>query len=94
MGKVALFATALLFTGCVCLDPAHKKTTAPSVSTTEVINSLNDTKQELVQAGESNTKVGQQIDKALTLAERLDVLLEQIEKESAKTSNKNVIKPE
>ncbi len=66
----------------------------PSVSTAQVIESLNDTKDVLSEAGEQNTSVALKIDKALTLAERLDILLEQIEKEAAQQANKNVIKPE
>ena len=66
----------------------------PSVSTAQVIESLNDTKEVLSEAGEQNTSVAQKIDKALTLAERLDALLEQIEKEAAQQANKNFIKPE
>lgn len=66
----------------------------PSVSTAQVIESLNDTKDVLSEAGEQNTSVAQKIDKALTLAERLDTLLEQIEKEAAQQANKNIIKPE
>lgn len=63
----------------------------PSVSTAKVVESLEETKSELAKAGESNTKVAANIDKALSLAERLERILEQIEKE---TTNKNVIKPE
>ena len=37
--------------------------------------------------------VAQKIDRALTLAERLDALLEQIEREAEQQANKNVIKP-
>ena len=82
---------ALLF----CAGCATKQLPpAPTVSTAQVIESLNDTKDVLDQAGESNTIVGQKIDKALTLAERLDVLLKQIEEEAAQQANKNVIKPE
>lgn len=77
---------ALLFcAGCA----TTKQVPPPSVSTAQVIESLTDTKEVLTEAGEQNTAVAQKIDKALTLAERLDALLEQIEKES----NKNVIKP-
>ena len=66
-----------------------KQAPPPSVSTAQVIESLTGTKEVLKEAGEQNTIVAEKIDKALTLAERLDALLEQIEKES----NKNVIKP-
>ncbi len=78
---------ACIVTGC-----ATRPNTVPppSVSTAQVIQSLTDTKTDLKVAGEQNTIVAQKIDKALTLAEKLDALLEQIEKET----NKNVIKPE
>ena len=88
--KIFLFLALLFCAGCATkqLPPA------PTVSTAQVIESLNDTKEVLDQAGESNTIVGQKIDKALTLAERLDTLLKQIEEEAAQQANKNVIKPE
>lgn len=73
-----------------CKTPP-KLTPPPSVSTAQVVQSLEETKSELEKAGESNTKVAANIDKALSLAERLEKLLEQIEKE---TANKNVLKPE
>lgn len=88
--KYILLLALLFCAGCATkqLPPA------PTVSTAHVIESLNDTKEVLDQAGESNTIVGQKIDKALTLAERLDALLKQIEEEAAQQANKNVIKPE
>lgn len=88
--KIILLLALLFCAGCATkqLPPA------PTVSTAQVIESLNDTKEVLDQAGESNTIVGQKIDKALTLAERLDVLLKQIEEEAAQQANKNVIKSE
>lgn len=75
-------------TGCASLK--KKDALPPSVSTAKVVESLEETKSELVKAGESNTKVAANIDKALSLAERLEKILEEIEKES----NKNVIKEE
>lgn len=74
-----------------CVHLKKKDVQPPSVSTAQVVESLEETKSELEKAGESNTKVAANIEKALTLAERLEKLLEQIEKE---TANKNVIKPE
>ena len=82
--------TALLFcVGCA----TTKQTPPPTVSTAQVIETLTDTKEILAEAGEQNTAVAQKIDKALTLAERLDALLEQIEKESQQQANKNTVKP-
>jgi flagellar biosynthesis/type III secretory pathway ATPase len=76
--------------GCTTTKPIAPP---PSVSTARVIDSLNETKEVLVEAGEQNTSVGRKIDKALTLAERLDALLEQIEQEALQQANKNFIKP-
>jgi hypothetical protein len=87
--RYLLLIILILGTGCANLK--QKDSLPPSVSTANVIESLEETKSELVQAGESNTKIAANIDKALSLAERLEKLLEQIEKE---TANKNVIKPE
>jgi redox-regulated HSP33 family molecular chaperone len=85
-----LIIGSLFIIGCSALE--KKKTLPPSVSTSLVIQSLNDTKTELKEAGEQNTKVAKNIEKALSLAERLDLLLEEIEKEQRK-NNKNIIKP-
>ena len=82
----------LAIVGCTSLEK-KKETVPPTVSTGQVIQSLNDTKTELKEAGEANTKVAANIDKALTLAQRLDALLQQIEKEQQTITNKNVIKP-
>jgi uncharacterized protein YceK len=84
-----LILLIFILTGCASLK--KKELPPPSVSTAQVVQSLEDTKSELEKAGESNTKVAANIDKALSLAERLEKLLEQIEKE---TANKNVLKPE
>ncbi len=87
--RYILFLLLLFSAGC----QTTKTTPPPSVSTAQVINSLTDTKTALTEAGEQNTAVAQKIDRALTLAERLDALLEQIEKEAQQQANKNVIKP-
>lgn len=88
--KVLLPFIILLLTGCVCLNPEHKQKTAPTVATDKVIQDLKDTKTELQKAGEANTAVGKSVDKALTLAERLDAILAEIEK----VQNKNVVPPQ
>ena len=85
--KYLLFVIIMIF-GSGCANLKKKELLPPSVSTAKVVESLEETKSELVKAGESNTKVAANIDKALGLAERLEKLLEEIEKES----NKNVIK--
>jgi hypothetical protein len=89
----SFIATACLFLGgCVCLNPAHKKSAPPIANTGEVIQSLEKTKDELGRAGDSNTIVGEKVDKALTLAERLEKLLAQIEEESDSKIIKEPIK--
>jgi hypothetical protein len=87
--KYILLLALLLCTGCA----TTKQTPPPTVSTAQVIESLTETKEVLKEAGDQNTAVAQKIDRALTLAERLDALLEQIEKEAEQQANKNVIKP-
>ena len=88
--KYLLLPVLLLCVGCQTTKPV---TPPPSVSTAQVIDSLTDTREALSEAGEQNTVVAQKIDRALTLAERLDALLEQIEKEAQQQANKNVVKP-
>lgn len=80
----------LSLAGCVCLNPAHKKDGPPIANTGEVIDSLEKTKNELNKAGDSNTIVGEKVNRALTLAERLEKLLKQIEEES---NSKTIKKP-
>jgi len=82
--KYLLIIFIPLLTGCVCLNPEHKKIGPPIAKTEQVIESLEKTKIELEKAGESNTIVGEKVDKALTLAERLEKLLEQIEQSETK----------
>jgi hypothetical protein len=85
--KYIITLSILFLTGCSILQ--KKKTVMPpSVSTAEVVKSLEDTKTELKQAGESNTVVAKKIDTALTLAERLEKLLEQIENEQNQSKEK------
>lgn len=71
-------------TGCVCLNPAHKNPAPPIAKTEELISSLEKTKTELDKAGESNTVIGEKVEKALTLTEKLSKLLEQIEEQNSK----------
>lgn len=92
MIKITILLLVLFLTGCSSLQK-KKQTLPPSVSTEQLIDSLKETKTELQQAGDANTKVAVNIDKALSLAQRLDVLLEQIEKEQSNISEKNVINP-
>lgn len=84
-----LLILSIFITGCVCLDPAHKKSAPPIANTGEVIKSLEDTKTELDKVGESSTIIGKKVNTALTLAEKLEKLLAQIEEEN----NKNIKDP-
>jgi hypothetical protein len=85
-----LLIFSVFLTGCICLNPEHKKSAPPIANTGEVISSLEKTKTELEKAGESNTVVGDKVEKALTLAERLEKLLEQIEQSESKTVKKPI----
>jgi hypothetical protein len=78
MKYLLLIVLSIFITGC---QTTKKTTPPPSVSTAEVVKSLEDTKTELKEAGESNTIVAKKINSALTLAERLEKLLEEIERE-------------
>jgi starvation-inducible outer membrane lipoprotein len=80
--KLFIAILSLSLAGCVCLDPKHKKSAPPIANTGEVIQSLEKTKDELEKAGESNTVIGVKVERALTLAERLEKLLEQIQTEA------------
>jgi len=92
MRLALILSSILLLTGCVCLDPAHKRPLPPQVNTEKVIESLKQVKDELNNADQENENVSVKIDRALRLAERLDTLLEQIELLFAK--DKVVLKPE
>jgi hypothetical protein len=93
--KYKILLIGFLFLGIsACRTAPKKQEPVPSVSTVQVIKKLNDTKQALNEAGLDNTKVGLNIDKALTLAERLTLLLDKIEKEQQKYQDKIVILPE
>jgi TolA-binding protein len=85
--RYLILPALLLCAGCA----TTKQTPPPSVSTAQVIEALSNTKEVLKETGNQNTVVAQKIDKALTLAERLDALLEQIE---TTNNNKNIVKPE
>jgi len=90
--KYIILLGAFFISGCVCLDPAHKQSAPPIANTGKVIDSLEQTKTELSEAGTSNTIVGEKVEKALTLAERLEKLLQQIEEEKQAADNKLIKK--
>ena len=77
--KFFLPIISLFLTGCICLNPDHRRSTPPMVNTDKVIDNLKETKNELLKAGEANTEVGKSVDKALTLAEKLNKILEELE---------------
>lgn len=79
--KKILSLLFLTLTSCVCLDPSHKKAAPPVANTGRVIKSLEKTKTDLDKIGESNTAIGSKVDKALSLSEKLAILLAQIEEE-------------
>jgi hypothetical protein len=92
MRHILLLCLILGVTGCA--TKKDKQVLPPTVSTAQVIQSLENTKTELEAAGDSNTKVAKNIDRALTLAERLEQLLEQIEREyEASVKAKLIIEP-
>lgn len=92
MIKATIAISLLFLSGCVCLNPDHKRVPPPIANTGEVIQSLEKTKTELEAAGDSNTVVGEKVERALTLAERLEKLLEQIDEESISKNIKEPIK--
>jgi hypothetical protein len=65
--------------------------TPPSINTGILKSSLIETKDDLFQAGELNNKVSIQLDKAMSLAEQIDVILLNIELEMQKKEDKKVI---
>jgi enamine deaminase RidA (YjgF/YER057c/UK114 family) len=81
-----------LLTGCVCLDPAHHRKVPVTVQTDKVIESLKNIRTSLDEAGDENVTVDQKLSKAITLAEKLDALLEQLD--GMFSQGKTTIKPE
>lgn len=85
MKKLLFLGISIFFIGC-----AHSpsKIVLPSISTVAIKsslhntqNSLQNTQNKLVDAGASNTKVAAHIDKALSLTDQLNELLDEIDKE-------------
>lgn len=89
--KLCVLIPLFLLSGCALFDKREKP--VPTAPTIKVIESLNEAKLELEDAGKENTKVAVNIDKALTLAERLNILLETIEKEQKRLQDKIVLQP-
>jgi len=87
MKHIFLVFLIIFLAGCETFNK-KKQPVPPSVNTVQVIDALNDTKKELMQAGEANTKVAKNVETALSLAQRLEKLLEQIEQEQQNIGNK------
>lgn len=93
MSKLVLPLIISLFcTSCVCLNPEHKREQHITVRTDKVIESLKQLKTDLDKAGEDSVGVDQKLDKALTLAEKLGVVLDQLE--AMFSDGKTIIKPQ
>ena len=91
MFRLVLFAlTAISLVACKTTKPDPEP---PSVSTEEIIKSLKETQEHLDGVGLDSSRMGLSVDRALTLAERLEILLEKIEQEQRKYRGKNVIPP-
>jgi hypothetical protein len=89
MKTILLILTCSILIGCKTTQ--DEKITPPSVSTGILKESLITTKDDLMEAGELNNNISMQLDKAMTLAEQIDVLLEKIEKEQEKLRQKTII---
>lgn len=90
--KYILLSALLFCSGCICLNPAHKKQEHPIVRTDKVIESLKQLKTDLDKAGEDSAGVDQKLDKALSLAEKLGIVLDQLD--AMFSDGKTVIKPQ
>jgi hypothetical protein len=87
--KILLLLICLLFFGCK--TTRQEIIVPPSVNTGLLKESLIDTKINLIEAGELNNNISIQLDKAYTLAEQIDMILEKIEREQEKIKQKTVI---
>lgn len=92
MKHFALLCCLCLLNGCVCLNSAHKAQQHPIVQTDKVIESLKQLKTDLDKAGEDSVGVDQKLERALSLAEKLGVVLDQLD--AMFSNGKTVIKPQ
>lgn len=91
MKTIVYLSVFSLLTGCVCLDPDHHQNIPPKVQTEKVIESLKKIRTNLDEAGDENVTIDQKLTRALTLAEKLDILLEQLE--TMFNAGKTTVKP-
>lgn len=91
MKTIVYLSVFSLLTGCVCLDSTHRQSIPPKVQTEKVIESLKKIRTNLDEAGDENVTIDQKLTRALTLAEKLDVLLEQLE--TMFNDGKTTVKP-
>jgi hypothetical protein len=78
--KIIAILCLVLFAGCAAFKK-EKPVEPPRVGTAGVIQSLEDVKTELAEAGMSNRVVEKKIDAAIELSERLEKILEGLEKD-------------
>jgi hypothetical protein len=80
-----LLLAVLTCSGCVCLDPTHKNlppTIPPAVTTDGVKGRISETKSEITKAGEASQGINRSANKAQSLAERVDKILEELDKQN------------
>jgi hypothetical protein len=92
--KIALIPLCIFCLSFVSCKTTKPDIEPPSISTAAVAKSLKEAQDELEDIGLENSKIGLNIDKALTLAERLTILLQKIEEEQKKYIDKTVVLPE
>jgi hypothetical protein len=78
--KIIAILCLVFFTGCAVFKK-EKPVEPPRVGTAAVIQSLEDAKTELAEAGMSSRAVEKKIDAAIELSERLEKILEGLEKD-------------
>jgi len=88
--KYFLLPALLLCSGCVCFNSAHKdllrdrSDKPPTANTGGVKEQLDGTKGDLSKIGESSQGISKSVDKAQNLTERIDEILEELDKEQQK----------
>lgn len=88
--KYFLLPTLLLCSGCVCFNSAHKdllrdrSDKPPITDTGKVKEQIDGTKNDLYKVGESSQGISKSVDKAQNLTERVDKILEELDKEQQK----------
>lgn len=89
MNKIVLTVFISSFLLVSCQTPPKKPEVIPPVVSTGILKeSLLSTRDNLTNAGDMNTKISYQIDKAMSLAEQIDFILSKIEEEQSKVDFK------